>query len=46
MNSALKKQKRWCVEHCSDDARVAAMAAEKDILCVLVLNVRRLMKTV
>ncbi len=29
------KRKRWCVEHCSDDASVATMAAEKDILCVL-----------
>ncbi len=29
------KRKRWCVEHCSDDASVASMAAEKDILCVL-----------
>ncbi len=29
------KQKRWCVEHCSDDASVATTAAEKIILCVL-----------
>ncbi len=29
------KRKRWCVEHCSDDASVAATAAEKDITCVL-----------
>ncbi len=29
------KRKRWCVEHCSDDASVAAMAAEKAMLCVL-----------
>ncbi len=28
-------QKRCCVEHCSDEARVATMAAEKIILCVL-----------
>ncbi len=29
------KRKRWCVEHPDDDARVANMAAEKAILCVL-----------
>ncbi len=29
------KQKRWCVEHCSDDASVATTATEKIILCVL-----------
>ncbi len=33
---AFIKRKRWCVEHRSDDASVATMAAEKDILCVLV----------
>ncbi len=32
---AFIKLKRKCVEHCSDDARVATMAAEKAILCVL-----------
>ncbi len=29
------KRKQWCVEHCSDDASVTAMAAEKAIICVL-----------
>ncbi len=29
------KRKRWCVVHCSDDARVAGIAAEKAIHCVL-----------
>ncbi len=35
MKKTFIKQKRWCVEHCSDDASAATMVAEKAILCDL-----------